>query len=68
MDLGPLGVLLTDPVDIAVAVADINGEAEFALSLPDSPIWKGQTLYVQAIFWNGFVGGFSNAVATRICR
>jgi hypothetical protein len=70
VDLGPLGALLVNPAAggaLLPVLTDSSGKATQPVPVPNLPILKGQSVYVQAFVLGGTTGGFSNAIVTRIC-
>jgi hypothetical protein len=69
VDLAGLGPLLVNPLTGALLPVrtDASGAATLPIAIPKVPALAGIVFYFQAFVHDGTKGGFSNAVATRIC-
>jgi len=68
-DMAGFGALLVYPAAFIYfpIVTDASGSTSFPITVPNSSALAGATFYFQAFVHKGTIGGFSNAVATRIC-
>jgi hypothetical protein len=67
--LGALGSLLVNPSAMALlpVMTNAGGAAIQKLPIPNVPVLRGQSFYLQAFVLSGSAGGLSSAVVTRIC-